>query len=108
MLPPTKDGKPVSITNQVVVLQLSDFQTDRFTYDIEFILQQWWNDPRLAKNISNDEKSDHSVLNMHNCIWVPPMFVPTSVSLLKEEDRTVFMDFDHNGNIFKSQRQKLR
>ena len=116
MLPPTEDGKPVDITVQVNVLQLSDFQTDRFTYDIEFTLRQWWNDRRLSRNIheknatkaDDKEKNQSEFSDYEKDIWVPHLFVPNSLSLLKEGDRTVFVDIDRDGNIFRSERKKLR
>ena len=115
-LPPIEDGKPVIITNQIYIVQLSDFRTDRFTYDIEYILRQWWNDKRLARNVSRKEttkvdhlKNDYFTYNRDVGIWRPRLSVTNSGTAQTKEDGRVDVQIDRsNGNVFRSARRNSR
>ena len=117
--PLTEDRKPTIVTNQINVIQLSEFRTDQFTYDIEYLLRQWWYDPRLARNTShktattnnNEEshdESDHTTYDRDVGIWLPRLYVENSGTDRGVEDGRVAVLIKPNGNVFRSERRKAR
>ena len=112
MRPSFGSGQPVTITNQIDVIQLSLFRTERFTYDIEYILRQWWYDPRLARNNETTEtdvdEHDHETYDRDVGIWLPRLFVENSGTSETMQDGRVAVLIDHYGKVFRSSRRKSR
>ena len=114
--PPTEDGKPVIVTNQMYIQQLSDFRTDVFTYDIDYILRQWWKDPRLARNFSRKEttkvyhqENDQLTYNRDVGIWRPILSVSNSDAAQTFKDERHLMRINRNsGDVYRSAKKKSR
>ena len=113
--PPVEDGKPVTITAQIHIYQLSDFRTDLFTYNFEYVLRLWWKDVRLA-NVSHEEttetddyEGDHFTYNRDVDIWLPRLSVINSGADQTVEDGRVAVHIDrNNGDVYRSVRRKSR
>ena len=113
--PPNENGNPVTVTNQIQIFQLSDFRTDLFTYNFEYVLRLWWKDVRLA-NVSHEEttetddyEGDHFTYNRDVDIWLPRLSVINSGADQTVEDGRVAVHIDrNNGDVYRSVRRKSR
>ncbi|CAG9823791.1 unnamed protein product [Phaedon cochleariae] len=71
LLPPVRDSLTVNVS--VLLLSLASPDESSLKYEVEFLLQQQWYDPRLRYS----NQSQYSYLNAihhHNDIWIPDTY----------------------------------
>ncbi|XP_069676541.1 glutamate-gated chloride channel isoform X12 [Periplaneta americana] len=72
-LRPTVQGGPLTVNVSVLLLSLASPDESSLKYEVEFLLQQQWFDPRLKYS----NKSEYEFLNAihhHNDIWLPDTY----------------------------------
>ncbi|XP_057310828.1 gamma-aminobutyric acid receptor subunit rho-3-like [Hydractinia symbiolongicarpus] len=96
---PFHGNRSVNVTVQVYIYMIGPIDEEHFTFESGFYLRQWWEDPRLKRNIS----SIVHATSLDHLLWIPDTTVADSRSLRRFDDaiRTVIQP---NGMVYTSRR----
>ncbi|XP_063911654.1 glutamate-gated chloride channel isoform X13 [Zophobas morio] len=105
LLPPVQDTVNVGVS--VLLLSLASPDESSLKYEVEFLLQQQWFDPRLK--YSNQSQYDFlNAIHHHNDIWLPDTYFIMHGDF---KDPLIPMHFSlriyRNGTVFYSMRRHL-
>ncbi|XP_050708175.1 glycine receptor subunit alpha-4-like isoform X2 [Eriocheir sinensis] len=103
--PPDKDG-PVKVNVSVVLLSLSSPDESSLNYEVEFLLNQEWVDPRLQ----HDDNERYPYLSgMHHLddIWLPDTYFIMRGEFKHNLSHTIALKINRSGEVCYSVRRYL-
>ena len=97
---PFRNISPVEVKVQMYISSLGPVSTKTFTFETEFYLRQWWNDPRI--NFTQGSISING--NPKSFLWVPDLFILNShgTEMFEMVTETVRTEISFDGNVFMS------
>jgi len=98
--------QPLTVNISVVLLSLSSPDESSLHYEVEFLMHQMWNDPRLAYT-SEGGRPYLNGLAHHNYIWKPDIYILKHGTYKSISPTEVAFRVYRNGTVFYTMRRHL-